>query len=169
MHMTLREFFDWLGTHPVAVLGFFLGLPFTALLAGVLGRGEGHLSPWKYLYSALVFAACIPGIFSVAMSVYFFLFERGRLMDANIFTQILPVASMFSTLFLVRRNVDYAYIPGFDRLSSLMMMIASIIVVMWLLDRTHIVAFSYIPISTLLLIVVGLLLVFRFGMKQLMR
>lgn len=167
--MTLREFFDWLGTNPLAVVGFFLGIPLTALLAGVLGRGEGHLSPWKYLYSALVFAACIPGIFSVAMSVYLFLFERGRLMEANIFTQILPVMSMFLTLFLVRRNVDFEHIPGFDRLSSLMMMIASIIVVMWLLDRTHIVAFSYIPISTLLLVVVGLLLLFRFGMKQLMR
>lgn len=167
--MTLAESFRWLDAHPTEVIGFFLSLPFTALLAGAFGRGEGHLSPWKYLYSALVFAACIPGIFSVALSVYFFLFERGSLLNTNIFTQILPVLAMLLTLFLVRRNVEYADIPGFDRLSSLMTMIASIIVVMWLLDRTRIIAFSYIPISVLLVVVVGLLLAFRFGLKQLMR
>ncbi len=167
--MTLRELFDNLEIHQTSVLGYFLAPPVTALLALFLGRGEGEQSPWKYLYSAVVFAACIPGIFAVTLNVYFFLFERGRLMDANVYTQILPVAAMLVTLYLVRRNVAFEAIPGFGRLSSLMMMIATIIVVMWLVDRTHIIAFSYIPISTLLIVVVGLLLLFRFGLKNLMR
>ncbi len=167
--MTLRELFDWIGENPTAVLFLFLGIPFTAFLAGVFGKNEGHLSPWKYLYSILIFAVCIPGIFSVALSIYMFLFERGRIMEANVFTQILPVASMFLTLGLIRKNVEFGAIPGFGKLSSLMMMIASVIVVMWLLDRTHIIAFSYIPIHVLLLVIVGLLLLFRYGMSNLFK
>lgn len=167
--MTLREFFTWIGEHPSDVLLYFFGIPLVALLCSIFGKGEGHLSPWKYLYSLLIFGVCIPGIFSVALSVYNFLFERGSIMDANVFTQILPVGSMFATLWAVRRNTDFDSIPGFGKLSSLMMMIASIIVVMWLLDRTHIIAFSYIPISTLLLVIVGLLLTFRFAMSNLFK
>lgn len=167
--MTLREFFTWIGEHPSDVLLYFFGIPLIALIFSIFGRGEGHLSPWKYLYSLLIFGVCIPGIFSVALSVYFFLFERGSIMNANVFTQILPVASMFVTLGLVRRNVDFDSVPGFDKISSLMMMIGSIIVVMWFLDRTHIIAFSYIPIHVLFLIIIGLLLVFRFAMSNLFK
>jgi hypothetical protein len=166
--MTIREMITWVGDNPTMTILFFSLPPFTALVAWLLGRGEGHVSPWKYLYSVLVFMACIPGIFSVGFSVYLFLFERGSIMNTDVFTQILPIASMITTLSLVRRNVSYDAIPGFDRISSLMFMIGALIVVMWLLDRTHIVAFSYIPIHVLLLIVVGLLLLFRLSLKRFM-
>jgi hypothetical protein len=167
--MTLREFFQWIGDNPSPVLYYFIGLPLIATLIGLFGRGEGSISPWKYVYSVLIFGICIPGIFSVAMSIYMFLFERGSIMNADMFTQILPVASMFLTLGIVSRNVSFVQIPGFDRISSLMTMIATVIVFMWFLDKTRIVAFSYIPIQTLLLILVGMVLLFRFGLKQLFR
>lgn len=164
--MTIREFIQWVGENPALTLAFFGLPPFTALVAWLLGKGEGHLSPWKYLYTVLVFLSCIPGIFSVALSVYLFLFERGSIMNTDIFTQILPFASMLLTLYLVKRNVSFEAIPGFGRISDLIFMIGAIIVVMWLLDRTHIYAFSYIPIHVLLLLVIGLLLVFRFALKR---
>ena len=88
--MTLQELFDYLSTNPQVVMMFFLGLPLTALLANFMGRGEGHISPWKYLYSALVFLACVPGIFAAALAVYLFLFERGHsIFQADLLTQVL--------------------------------------------------------------------------------
>lgn len=165
--MTLRAFFDYLGENPLVLLAYFIIIPLTALLAGILGRGEGHESPWKYLYSALIYGVCIPGIFAVALSVYFFLFERGSIMDANVLIQVLPIVSMVLTLALIRNNTSFDTIPGFEKISSLMMMIGAVIVLMYLLDRTHIIAFAYIPVQYLILIVVGLLLVFRYGFKQL--
>lgn len=149
-------------------MGFFLLMPLTALISSVLGKGEGHLSPWKYLYSVLVFLACIPGIFSVTLSVYLFLFQRGNIMNTDLYTQVVPIFSMIFTLMLIRKNVAFEHVPGFDRISNLMMMIASLIVVMWLLDRTHIIAFSYIRIQYLLLALLGLLLLFRYGLKRMM-
>lgn len=166
--MTLREFFDYLGEHPLVITGYFLLIPLIAVLAGMAGRGEGHQSPWKYLYSLLIFAVAIPGIFSIALSVYLFLFERGgSILNTNILTQVIPVVSMVLTLGVIRRNVSFDNIPGFDRLSSMMLTIGSVFILMYLLDRTHIIAFVRVPVQYLILIVVGLLLIFRYGFRQL--
>ncbi|MCA0235335.1 MAG: hypothetical protein LCH81_03025 [Bacteroidetes bacterium] len=165
--MTLREFFDYLSQQPFVVLAYFIGIPLTALLAGVMGRGEGNQSPWKYLYSVLIYLVCVPGIFSVALSVYFFLFERGSLMDANVFVHILPILSMVLTLAIIRRNASFELIPGFGKLSSLMMMIGSVFILMYLLDRIHLVAWVNVPVQYLILIVAGLLVAFRYGFKSL--
>ena len=167
--MNLREFIEWLGHNPAPVFGFFLLMPITALVASILGRGEGHISPWKYLYTVLVYLVCIPGIFSVALSIYQFLFERGSIMNLDIYTQILPVVSMALTLMLVRRNVAFQDVPGFGRISSLMTMIGSVFVLMWLLDKTRIHVFSYMPIQYLFLSVLALLLLIRYGVSNVFR
>ena len=166
--MTLQELFDYLRANPSVMLLFFLGAPLTALLANFMGRGEGHLSPWKYLYAALVFAVCIPGIFIGALGVYVFLFEQGSsIFNLNLITQVLPVASMIATLAIVRRNAPFEYLPGFGKLSSLMLMIGAVFVLMYFLNRLHLVAWVYVPVQYLLLIIVGLLLAFRYGFKAL--
>jgi hypothetical protein len=67
--MTLRELFDYLSDNPLVVAAYFSLLLITAILAGIMGRGEGHLSPWKYLYSAIVYLVCVPGIFAAALAV----------------------------------------------------------------------------------------------------
>lgn len=165
--MTLREFFDYLSANPAVMLVYFLGIPFTAVLAGIMGKGEGHLSPWKYLYAALIYMVCVPGIFAAALAVYLFLFERGgSIFNVNLLTQVLPIASMIVTLGVIRRNAPFSSIPGFDKLSSLMLMIVSVFVLMYVLDRLHFVAWVNVPVQYLLLIVAGLLLAFRFALKR---
>ncbi len=164
--MTLREFIDLLGNNPFYLLIFFLLLPFTAILSGYLGKGEGHLSPWKYLYSILVYLACIPGVFAIAFSVYLFLFERRSIFDTDIFTQIVPIVAMFITLFNIRNNVDLDAIPGFDKISGLITIISATLIFMWLIDRTHIIAFAYIPFYQLLLIFIALVLFIRYGWSK---
>ncbi len=165
--MTLSEFFNYLGEHPLVMIAYFLGIPFTALVAGVLGKGEGNDSPWKYLYALLIYLACVPGIFAVALSVYLFLFERGSIMNANVFVQVLPILSMVLTLAIIRKNASFEMIPGFGRLSSLMTMIGSVFILMYLLDRLHIIAWVNVPVQYLILIVAGLLFAFRYGLKSL--
>ncbi len=165
--MTLRDFFSWIGENPTTLLGFFFILPFTALVALIIGKGEGNKSPWNYFYSALVYLSCIPGIFSVALSIYFFLFERGSILNANVYTQIVPVFSMIATLYLISRNVSFDLIPGFGKISGLMMMIGTALVFMWLIDRTHIIVWATLPIQYVFFALIALLLVFRFGLRNL--
>lgn len=164
--MTLRSFIEMLGNNPFYLLLYFVLVPFTALLAGFFGKGEGHLSPWKYLYSILIYLACIPGVFAIAFSVYLFLFERRSIFDTDLYVQIVPIVSMFITIFNIRSNVNFDAIPGFNKISGLIMMIAATLIFMWLIDRTHIYAFSYIPFYQLILIFIGLFLVIRFGLSS---
>lgn len=166
--MTLRELFDYLDSNPLSVVAYFLLILITALLAGFMGKDEGHLSPWKYLYSAIIYLVCVPGIFAAALAVYLFLFEQGgSIFNVNLLTQVLPVAAMLVTLGVVRRNVEFGYIPGFGRLTDLIMTIFTVFLLMYLLNRLHLVAWVYVPVQWLILIVVGLLLVVRFGLKRL--
>jgi hypothetical protein len=164
--MTLGEFFDVLSANPSIVMFYFIALPLTAFLASIFGKGEGNISPWKYLYSVLVYLACIPGIFAVTLCVYRFLFERVSIMDANIYTEILPVFCMILTLWLVRRNVAFDEIPGFGRLSGLMLILGVIIILMWVLEKTHIIVISIMPFHYFIVGFIILLVLLRYGWRK---
>jgi hypothetical protein len=167
--MTLQELFYFLGKNPLYVLLYFGLIPLTAIIAGFLGRTEGHLSPWKYLYSALIFMVCIPGIFALTLNIYLFLFERRSVFESDIFAQILPVFSMIATLLLIRRNVSFDDIPGFDKLSGLVLMITATLAFMWFLDRTRIYVFTYMPFWQVVLIFLILFVIIRFGWSRFVR
>ena len=164
--MTLRDLFQLLAERPEYVIFYFAIIPIMAFLAGILGKGEGHIAPWRYLYSVLIYFVCVPGIFSITLSIYNFLFLRGSILDADVLMQILPVFSMVVTLLLIRRNADLDNVPGFDKLSGLVMVITAVLIIMWFFDRTRILAFSYLPFHYVILIFIGLLLAVRFGWKK---
>lgn len=159
--MTLLELFELIADNPALIIGYFLLIPFTALLAGILGKNEGHLSPWKYLYSALIYMVSIPGLFAVILNVYLFLFERRPILETDIYSQILPIFAMVGTLMLIRSNVDLDEIPGFDKLTAFLMIVTIVMVIMWILDKTHIIAFTFIPFYYVLLILLALIVVIR--------
>lgn len=161
--MTLGEFFQFLQQHPFVLIGYFLVVPLTALLAGILGRGEAHLSPWNALYALLVYMTAVPGIFSLLLTVYLWLFERKSVLETDLMTQVLPVVSMVATLWLIRWNIPLRQVPGFGRLSGLLMMILVVLLLMWILDRTRLIAFTWIPFVWVIAILIGLLIVFRWG------
>jgi len=164
--MTLNQLFDVLAANPIYIILYCVFIPLIAVLAGFMGKNEGHLSPWKYLYSVLIYLACIPGIFAVTLSIYIFLFERRSILDTDVYTQILPLLSMILTLIVIRRNVDLDEIPGFEKISGLVMVILAALAIMWIVDRTRLIVFSFLPFSYALGIFAVLLLLLRIGWKR---
>ena len=164
--MTINDLFQYALDHPANVLFYFGLIPFAALLAGWMEREEGHLPPWNYLYSTLVYLVAVPAILSVAYTIYKWMFERGSVMDANIMLQLLPVASMLLTFFIVKRQVRIESLPGFSRLSGLVIMISAALAIMWFMDRVRIYTFTRLPIQWLLGIFVGLLVIIRFAWRR---
>ena len=165
--MTLAEFFDWIGERPGLILTYFILIPLIALLAGVFSKGQGHLSPWKYLYSALIYLVSIPGIFAVTLSVYLFLFERRSIMDTNMYTQVLPIFSMIATILIIKKQVSLDQVPGFDKLSGLIIIISSLICLMWIIDKTHIYSITFMPFYVVILILIAGFFVIRLGPRRL--
>ena len=167
--MTLQDFFETISQNPTPAIGYLLFVPVTAGLASLFAKGEGHLSPWKYLYALLIYLSTIPGIFALALNAYLFLFERQPILQANVYTQLLPILSMIITLLLIRRNVDLDLIPGFHRLSGLFLMIAVVFLFMWILDKTRLFVFSYMPFSQVLLIFLVLFILIKVAWSRILK
>ena len=164
--MTVQELLQSIGDNPGYVLVYFALLPALALLIGWLDGARGHGNPWRYLYSGIIYLSAVPGLFALTLNVYLFLFERRSILDMDVLTQLLPIVSLVLTLAIVRRNVDLDYIPGFDKLSGLLLLITGLLGLMWLADRTHVVAFFQMRFEVVLAIFAVLLLLLRLGLRK---
>ena len=165
--MTLQQFFDMIQANPNFSLYFFLGIPAIALVLGWVTEPDSSQSPLNYLFAVLVYAICIPGIFAVTLNIYFFFWERRSIMDTQLMIQFFPILSMVATIAIIRRFVNLDDVPGFDKLTGFMLIIGVILTLMWVLDRTHIYAISFMPFYIVLLVIVGGILLIRYGLKQL--
>lgn len=165
--MTLGDFGSVLTENPLLVAAYFTILPVTAIFAWLLGNNRGHLSPWKYFYTVLIYLSCLPGILAFAFVVYLIVVERHSILGLNVYLTVVPVMSMFLTLLIIRKNVDFDLIPGFDRITGFMVMIFVLISILWFLSRIRLVIFSYMPLQYFALIFLGLLLLLVFSWRKL--
>ena len=55
--MTLQDLFNLVAENPKYVVFYFAILPLAALLAGALDNDRGHVLPWNYIYSFLIYAS----------------------------------------------------------------------------------------------------------------
>jgi len=167
--MTLNDFFAFLGDHPYYVLAYLIFVPVFAAIIGIVADERSPLDPWRQIFMLLLYMICIPGIFAVTLFIYSFLFEQRSIFDIDLFTQVLPVISMIITILVVKKYVSLDDVPGFGKLTGLIMMITVVLVIFWVLQKMRIVLFTYLPFQYVLLILVALLLVFRIGMKRMFR
>ncbi len=164
--MTLTEFFDWVSIHPGWVLGYFIVLPLLALIVGRIAGDNAIYSPWNYIFSALIYLVCVPGLFALTLNIYLFLFERMSILETDILVQWLPVLGMFITLPIIRKQVNLDFVPGFGRLSGLILMILVVLSILWVLDKTRIWFISYLPVSYVLLLFVVLLVTLYWATRK---
>lgn len=164
--MTLGDFFELCGRNPGLLLAYFIGIPLIALLALLFAKDQGHLSPWKFLYAVLIYLVCLPGIFAITLSVYLFLFERRSIMDTNMYTQVLPILSMIFTIILIKKSVNLDLVPGFGKLSGLITVIGVLMILMWIIDKTHIYSITFMPFWVVVLILVAGFLLIRTGYRR---
>lgn len=165
--MTLQQFFASINGNPWPTLVYFLILPFTAWVVGMAAHGSRDVKFWTFIYAILVYAVCIPGIFAVTVNIYLFLFERQSIWQANIVLQFLPIVSMAITLMLIKSKIPFSLIPGFGKISGFLTLIAALIGLMWFFDRIHLVAFTYVPFTVILVGFVLTLLAIRFAWSKL--
>ena len=166
-NMTLSQLFAAISENPWPLAFYFILLPLIAWIVGQVSDGSRDVKFWSYIYAILVYAICIPGIFAVTLNIYLFLFERQSIWQANVVLQFLPVISMGITLMLIKSKIPFSLIPGFGKISGFLTLIASMIGVMWFFDRIHLVAFTYVPFTVILVGFVLTLLAIRFAWSKL--
>lgn len=164
--MTLGELINTLGSNPFYPLFFFCILPIAALLANVMAKGEGHISPWCLFYSGLIYLSVIPGIFSLLLNLYHFMFEKRSIYNMNLIVDVLPIVSMVITLLLIKRNVPFSAIPGFGKMTGFLSLIACVMVLFFFIEKTNLFIFSSLPFIWILVILVLIFVAIRFGTKK---
>ncbi|MCB0691040.1 MAG: hypothetical protein KDC16_05325 [Saprospiraceae bacterium] len=167
--MTLADFLNALNQNPTLSIFFFVVTPLTALLAWIFGNGESNISPWKYLYTILVYSALIPGIFAFILNIYLVVFKHESIMNFNLYTQILPIVSMVVSLWLISRNARFDDIPGFNRLSGLFVLLISFMLLLWILDRMQIFVISFMPFHYFIILLILILVVIRISAKRIFK
>ena len=168
--MTTRDLIHWAGQHPVMLLAAFVAPPVLTWLAGRFhGKDQGKLAPWKYLYAVLVYLVCVPGMFAGVITAYTLFFSGENLLDSNLLVYFLPIASMIATLVLMRKNVAFDDVPGFQRLSGLMVMVGCSFVIALVIQKTRIFVFFGGSIEKLFLLAAGVFALLKWGTYTLFR
>jgi len=167
--MTLGDFFSAVNSNPYYIVFYFLAIPFAAFLGNIFAKGEGHQNPWCVFYASLIYMVAIPGIFSLILNIYHMLFENISIYDANIFSQILPIISMAVTFILIKQNVDFDQIPGFGKLTGFISTVTAVMLIMFILNKMHLIAFTYVKFHYIILMLVGLFILIRYGTRFLFK
>lgn len=160
--MSIEEFLARVGERPIVPVAFFLLVPALAWMVGLLHPREGSArSPWKYIYSTLVYVSAAPGVFAAVIVAYTFLFTRESLLKLDLVVTLLPIVSMIATLVLIARRVDLDRLPGFERLWGLITLLAVSLVIALVLDRLRVWIFFGGGMVSLIVIAAVLYLVLR--------
>lgn len=96
-------------------------------------------------------------------------FTNENLLDQNVLLYIFPPVSMVVTLMLIRKNVSFDDVPGFDRLSGLIAVIAVTFVIILAVQKTRLWLVFGGSIFVLTAIVMGLIGVLQWGLYALFR
>ena len=156
--MTLQELFNLVSTNQAWFIYFLIAIPALLLLLWLwVGSSEKAIN-FKWLYSALAFSAILPGLFAFTLNIYLFLFQRQDIWTFNVVTQLLPIITMAISLWLIKQQIGFEQVPGFEKLGGMLTLIFACMGIMWLVDRTHLVAFVMIPASYLFFGFIALLL-----------
>jgi len=168
--MTTRELIDVAGQYPLALAVALAAPPLIAWVVGLLHeRGRGGAGPCKYVYAGLVYLACVPGMFAGVLTAYTLFFSRENLLDANPFVYFLPIVSMIVTLVLIRQNVRFDEVPGFNRLSGLMVMVGCSFAIALAIQKTKIWIVFGGSIERLFILAAGIFGLLKWGAYMLFR
>jgi hypothetical protein len=164
--MSIEEFLAWVGERPIVPIAFFLLIPAVAWFFGLVHSREASArSPWKYVYSTLVYLSAAPGVFAAVIVAYTFLFTRDSLLKLDLVVTFLPLLSMIVTMVLIARRVDLDRLPGFERLWGLITLLAVSFVIALVLDRLRVWLFFGGGMLSLVVIAAILYLLLRTAAK----
>lgn len=165
---TTREFLTTL-SQSAYIWPMLLGVPAVATLVSMISGRVHERSPWRFVYSVLVYAACVPGIFSAVLMAYMVGFARENILDAPLATTIGPVIAMIVTLGMLSRRAHFRDLPGFDRLGGLMLTLAMTAIFGLLIAKTHFMVMFRGSFIQLVVLCVVVFLGMQYGFRLMFR
>ena len=165
--MTISNFIEWVNANPNPVFVYMIIVPAAAFIAAMLLEDAAKSSSGKYVFSALMYATCVPGVLAIVLTGYTLVLQRADILKVSVLVYFLPIISMALTIAVINRVVRMVEIPGFKRLSGFMMMIAVTFVFVFILQRMFIGVIFFGTLQSLLLLFVFLFGIIKIGWDRL--
>ncbi len=165
--MTINQIIGAISGYGLIIIIVFVLIPLAAYAYGkAVGKEKAVESPHKYVYSFLVYLSSVPGMFSLVLCAYALFILRASLLEVNIVVYFVPIISMIATIILIRKNVDLNYVPGFDRLYGLFVVLGVTFTIALMILQTRIFLFFGSSITTLIIFAIILYLALQWGMDK---
>lgn len=167
--MTLQDLIELQAEYRWVFLGVLIALPILALVIGqYVGKNppKGNI---HYVYSVLVYAVSIPGMLSLAACIHLFFVDDGDFMKVDMLVYFLPIIVMVTTLSIINRTLPLSQIPGFGRISGLLMIAGVLGLIIFFLNRTFFGVVFFGGFLNLLAMFAVLVVVFVVGSHFLFR
>ncbi len=165
--MSIDDLLRLAETNNWVILSFLLGLPVaTFLLAKMYKKTPGRNS-LDYVFTVLIYAIAIPGMFSFCLVGYSFMFIHQNMLQVNMVIYFLPLISMGLVFYLISRATDFDRLPGFKKLSALMLLMFLVMAVLFFLYRLRIHMVFFGSISNLFWVGLGIFVLMKIAMSRL--
>lgn len=165
--MSVNQFLESLSQYQLHLGAVMVGIPLFCLLLNLTQTKASVRKPVHYVYSTAIFATAIPGLFAGIIVFYSLFFIKANLLNSNVVLYFLPIISMAATFLIVGRRVGFDILPGFQRLSGLMMLLGIICLLVFFLYRLRFIIGFFASIEQLLVIGVILYVIAKVGLARL--
>jgi hypothetical protein len=159
--MSVNDFLIQLTDYNWYVFLFFISLPVLAYFLGFSYSRKGKRGIADYLFTVIIYLSSIPGITSILLIFYALFLTRQNLLTVNALFYFMPVVSMVTVFVIIGRKTDFERLPGFDRLSGLMLMIALIGIIVLFIHKTRIFIAFFGTIESLFVLSIVLFCLFK--------
>ena len=165
--MTANDFIQSVTQYQNEILIYFAVIPLLAFLFALVTSRKMFETGVKYIYSALIYLSFIPGTVSLVLVLYSLFFLKMNLLHANVLVYFLPIVSMIITIIFIKKKVSLKAIPGFERLSGIMVVTLITLGLIYLLQKMFVGVIFFASIKYLILLFIIVFVILKLSLKKL--
>lgn len=166
--MTIDSIISWLNTHQTIVF-YYYGLALLLAIITVFLVNEKSVSTIKYIMSFLVYGVTIPAVLSFFLLLYNILFLKTNILKLGVAPYFIPILAMVIIILIMNRKIKMTKLPGFTRLSSLIVIIGMSFLLLFVLQRSYFGVFFLGSFTNLILFFAVIMIVLRFAWNKLIK
>ncbi|MDE0298940.1 MAG: hypothetical protein OXN17_09930 [Candidatus Poribacteria bacterium] len=165
--MSVNELLERLEDYTGWAVCFFAALPIIALIVSFVYKRVARRKLIESVFSAIIYVSAVPGVFACILIFYLLFFTGTNLLNINIVSSFLPIVSMGLVFGIIGKNSNFDDLPGFGRLTGLMLLIAIVSCVTLAIYKLRIFVGFFASIEALVGIAIAVFVLFKVGLARL--
>lgn len=167
--MSVQDIIDQYSQYPYHIMTYFAVIIGLAIIGYLFVNSQNFKGFVKYAYGALIYAVSVPALLAFVLTLYSLFFLRANLLNVDFLSHFLPIIVGIVTLVIINKTIPISRIPGFDRLSSLFMVIMIAFVMTYVFQKMFFGVFFVGSFTQLIAVFVVMLVVLRVAWQKIIR